>query len=68
MRTRTLVQHYNAHEDIVNQISYHPTGNFLLSCSSDGCMKIWDTKEGRLFYTVSGHTGAIATSTFSPLG
>ncbi|KAL0482693.1 POC1 centriolar protein [Acrasis kona] len=68
MRTRALVQHYIAHTDIVNEISYHPTGNYLLSCSVDGFMKIWDTREGTLFYTVSGHTGVISSAKFSYVG
>ena len=49
----------------VNQIAFHPNGNFLLSSSNDSTLKVLDILEGRLFYTVHAHQGpvtAVATS------
>ena len=49
----------------VNQIAFHPNGNFLLSASNDSTLKVFDILEGRLFYTVHAHQGpvtAVATS------
>jgi centriolar protein POC1 len=35
----------------------------------DGVVKIWDVKEGHLFYTLHGHkNGPTTTAVFSPTG
>jgi centriolar protein POC1 len=39
----------------VNNVAFHPNGNFLLSASSDATLKIFDLLEGRLIYTLHGH-------------
>eukprot|EP00976_Prorocentrum_cordatum_P029191 594422-Prorocentrum_minimum.AAC.1 len=38
-RSNSLVQHYDAHSGSVNTVSFHPSGNFLLSSSNDGTLK-----------------------------
>lgn len=68
LRTNQLLQHYDAHDDIVNQIAFHPSGNFLSSVSNDGTLKIYDLCEGHLLYTVTGHTGPITSITYSNEG
>ena len=40
----------------------------MMSSSKDGTMKIWDLREGRLLFTLQGHTGAVNTSRFSSDG
>lgn len=44
MRSNKLVQHYNAHDAPVNDISIHPTGYFLASVAGDAKVKIWDLR------------------------
>jgi centriolar protein POC1 len=39
----------------VNNVAFHPSGNFLLTASSDATLKIFDLLEGRLIYTLHGH-------------
>ncbi len=39
-----------------------------MSSSKDASLKIWDLREGRLLYTLHGHTGAALTSRFSENG
>ena len=51
-RDRKLCQHYEGHVIQVSSLQLHPSGNFLLSTADDCVMKIWDLREGRLFYTV----------------
>lgn len=46
---------YLDHVASVNNVAFHPTGNFLLSASSDATLKIFDLLEGRLIYTLHGH-------------
>ncbi len=43
------------HVASVNNVAFHPNGNFLLSASSDATLKIFDLLEGRLIYTLHGH-------------
>ncbi|KAG1655248.1 POC1 centriolar A [Nymphon striatum] len=84
IRMKKLLQHYQvilsgiktlirlfyilAHESAVNSISFHPSGNFLLSASNDSSMRIFDLLEGRLLYTLFGHQGPINNVVFSPSG
>lgn len=43
------------HSAAVNALSFHPSGNYLLTASSDSTLKILDLMEGRLLYTLHGH-------------
>ena len=44
-----------AHAGSVNKVSFHPSGNYLVTGSDDGTLKIFDLLEGRIFYTLHGH-------------
>eukprot|EP00825_Cyclidium_porcatum_P047242 TRINITY_DN7632_c0_g1_i3.p1 TRINITY_DN7632_c0_g1~~TRINITY_DN7632_c0_g1_i3.p1 ORF type:complete len:187 (-),score=30.44 TRINITY_DN7632_c0_g1_i3:93-653(-) len=67
-RAKRLIQHYDAHTDAVVKLSFHPSGNFLLSASNDSKLKIWDLRKGTLAYTLYGHNGNSSACTFSPFG
>jgi centriolar protein POC1 len=43
------------HVAAVNSVAFHPNGNYLLTGSSDGTLKVFDLIEGRLIYTLHGH-------------
>ena len=68
VRSNTLVQHYSAHGGAVNSVDFHPSGNFLTSTSADGTIKVYDLREGHLYYTLHGHEGATTCAAFSPAG
>lgn len=40
----------------------------MLSTSLDSTLKVWDLREGHLFYTLHGHEGATLAGAFSPAG
>lgn len=40
---------------MVNSLSFHPSGNYLVTASNDSTLKILDLLEGRLLYTLHGH-------------
>ena len=46
---------FAAHAGAVSKLSFHSNGNFLLTSSEDGTLKIFDLLEGRIFYTLHGH-------------
>jgi centriolar protein POC1 len=55
IRSKRLIQHYDAHAASVTCISFHPDGNYLVSSSMDSTLKIWDLKMGQILYTLYGH-------------
>ena len=63
-----LIQSYSAHTGAVSRVAWHPSGNFFVTSSLDSTLKIWDVREGQLFYTLHGHEGAIYDCCFSPAG
>lgn len=59
---------FPAHSSAVNSLSFHASGNYLLSGSDDGQLKVFDLLEGRLFYTLHGHQGPVTAVSFSRSG
>eukprot|EP00117_Sycon_ciliatum_P042242 scpid69615/ scgid0795/ POC1 centriolar protein homolog B; WD repeat domain 51B len=57
-----------AHTGPATCVSFHPSGNYLISSSNDSMLKVVDLLEGRLFYTLHGHQDAALSATFSPSG
>jgi WD40 repeat protein len=50
-RTGALVEIFNSHNDAINDILLH--GNFLISCSDDSSVKIWDVEKLCLVKTIN---------------
>lgn len=80
-RTHKLIQHYgDAHGSNtasldnsinvggVNSVCFGgDNGEWLISTGMDGVVKVWDVKEGHLFYTLHGHkNGPTTAAVFSP--
>lgn len=40
IRVNKLLQHYTAHTGAVNSVTFHPSGNYLLSAASDNTLKV----------------------------
>ncbi|NWI51365.1 POC1B protein, partial [Calyptomena viridis] len=56
------------HRAGVNCVSFHPSGNYLITASTDGTLKILDILEERLIYTLHGHKGPVLSVAFSKGG
>ena len=56
------------HTGPVTDISFHPTGNWLISSSADCTLKVLDILEGRIVYTLHGHEGTVNCVQFSQDG
>lgn len=68
LRNGKLVQHYDAHSDSVSSVALHPSGNLMVSVSSDCEIKMWDVRKGVLSYTLYSHNGSLNACTFSQKG
>lgn len=42
VRTNSLIQYYTSHSRPVNEVRFHPSGNFLVSASQDATLKVGD--------------------------
>jgi len=63
-----LQQVYSSHTGPVSQVSFHPNGNYLVSASQDGSIKMFDLLEARPIYDVLGHKESVTTVKFSTKG
>lgn len=53
-----------AHKGSINQISLSENKEFLVSASSDGTAKIWNTRQKSLINVLTYHTGEVFTFVF----
>jgi WD40 repeat protein len=60
----SIVQFYAPHTESVNCVSFHPSGAYLLTCSTDRSCKLIDLIEGRPLYTLRGHTKPLFSCAF----
>jgi centriolar protein POC1 len=59
---------FHIYSMLIRYISHLQSGYYLLSSSKDASLRIWDLREGRLLYTLHGHTGPALTARFSENG
>lgn len=67
-RMRKVLQLYEIHEGAVNCLSFHTTGNYLVTASQEGTLKVLDLMEGRPSYTLYGSKSPVLTVKFSASG
>jgi WD40 repeat protein len=48
-------------------VAYHDTGDFLLSCSMDHTIKLWDMNCKKSRFTFRGHVDSVNTIQFKPM-
>jgi WD40 repeat protein len=47
---------------------FSPDGNFLVSCTLDGMLRLWSLPEGKLEHTFEGHSHGVEACCFAPDG
>jgi centriolar protein POC1 len=52
----------------VTSIAFHPSKKYLVSCSLDSTIKIWDLYNNLILYTLYGHEGPIYSVSFNNTG
>ena len=60
------MQVFEGHSDRIWQVEFSADGQYLVSCSHDQTIKLWNIQTGECFNTLTGHRGAVATVSFSP--
>ena len=55
------------HTEDVNNISFSPDGEMIVSASDDGTVKLWNT-QGELLETFTEHNGEVVNGVFTPDG
>ena len=58
----------DGHQGSVWSLSQHPAGQVLASGSSDGTVRVWDTRTGVTRQVLSGHEGWVNSVAFDPMG
>jgi len=58
----------SGHSGEVLEIAFSPDGSLLASASTDNSVKVWNTADGSLLYTLEGHTDTVLSLAFSPDG
>ncbi|MBP1703575.1 MAG: hypothetical protein H6Q38_2682 [Chloroflexi bacterium] len=51
---------------LIWNVLFSSDGTLLASAGGDGTVRIWDVNQGRLLFTLTGHTNAVTSLAFSP--
>lgn len=62
-----IISKFNAHDNLIRNITISPNGQELATVSDDLTIKIWDL-QGNLLHNLKGHQETILTVAFSPNG
>ncbi|MFN2176046.1 MAG: WD40 repeat domain-containing protein [Anaerolineales bacterium] len=59
------IQKFNQNGIPTSSLAVSPDGNFIISGHFNGDIKFWDTNNGKLLYTLKGHTGEVTSLSIS---
>ncbi len=62
------VQRMGGHHKPVNCVAFSPDGNFIVTASFDGNLKVWNGKTGKCLKTLKGHVGPVYLACWSSDG
>jgi len=57
-----------AHDVTIHDCHFSPDGEWLLTCSEDRSLRIFDAWDGSMLFQYQGHGGAVTTCAWSPNG
>ncbi|MFE3054586.1 TIR domain-containing protein [Nocardia sp. NPDC059239] len=53
------------HEGVVTGVAFSPNGDRIVSCGTDGTVRLWDGNTGQPIRTLAGHTGWVEAVAFA---
>jgi WD40 repeat protein len=59
---------FSGHEHVVKSLAFHGSGEWLVSASGDGTIRLWDVAEKREVNAFVGHEYSVNSVAFSPDG
>ncbi|ETO22862.1 hypothetical protein RFI_14330 [Reticulomyxa filosa] len=62
----TVIRTYIGHRSEVTNLEMRPHGDYLVSCSSDRNVKLWDNRDKSCIMTFKSHQSTVNCVTFSP--
>jgi WD40 repeat protein len=57
--TGNLIADFDGHSDYINTVCFNPDNTLLVTTSKDGTARIWDSKTGKLKYTLDEREGPL---------
>ena len=54
------------HKDAINDVSFSSNSQYIMTCSSDGYVKLWDTESGKCKHTITTDQNKLINAKFSP--
>lgn len=58
----------NAHDDRINKICFHPLNKYVLTCSDDETIKMFDIETQQELFYQEGHNTTVYSIAFNPYG
>lgn len=65
---RNSIVPLQAHEDLVTDCAFAPSGHTLASSSRDETVILWNARAGKVMRRLEGHTASVETCRFHPSG
>ena len=59
---------FKKHRLPITRVIFHPIYSFMVSCSEDATMKVWDYESGDFERTIKGHTDSVQDAAFDHTG
>lgn len=62
------IRSIDAHAGWIRALAVHPSGDRLATCGNDQSIRIWNTADGSLMHTLTGHQSHVYNVAFTPDG